>query len=470
MSNAYLCPILQENQWSDDALFLAGGLMWFYEAGTTAPQTAYQDIAATIPWSNPIVLDARGETGGEIWLKEGKTYKIILEGPPLPYQAHGTVISDFDNVTGINDPSANPLQADWQRYTTASPVYISATSFSILGDVTPIFTVNRRIKSDCAAGLQSGMVKTSVYDGAKTTVTLIMDVNNALDNGMSDIYYGFIETQPSSIPVAVLTGTASTASSDSIKIAWNSTTSKASLTINSTDYTQWPIDIVGSAGPTGMVIMYAGQTPPSGYLIADGSQVSRTTYANLFAVIGTTFGSGDGSLSFTLPNLVGYFMRGWDSSGTVDPNTSTQSGTTASSSVTITGLSDTTYLVVGMGVSGSGIPSGTKIATIVSSTSITLTNAATASATVTLTFSGRQFGSIQQDSNAPISLTDPGHKHTVEHFAATSGGGYGPTDGSTNASPVGTFDTSSVSTGITLSGSGLESRPKNIALLPCIKY
>lgn len=56
---------------------------------------------------------------------------------------------------------------------------------------------------------------------------------------------------------------------------------------------------------------------PDGYLICNGANVSRTTYADLFAVIGTTFGSGDGSTTFTLPNLIDKFAQGSTTVGTV---------------------------------------------------------------------------------------------------------------------------------------------------------
>ena len=53
----------------------------------------------------------------------------------------------------------------------------------------------------------------------------------------------------------------------------------------------------------GMIKPFAGTTVPTGYLLCDGSAVSRTTYADLFAAIGTTYGSGDGSTTFNLPDL-----------------------------------------------------------------------------------------------------------------------------------------------------------------------
>src|SRR5215471_17920891 len=62
---------------------------------------------------------------------------------------------------------------------------------------------------------------------------------------------------------------------------------------------------IGHGSPVGMVIDFAGPTPPSGWLVCDGRRISRTTYAALFAVIGTYWGAGDGSTTFALPNLNG---------------------------------------------------------------------------------------------------------------------------------------------------------------------
>ncbi len=70
--------------------------------------------------------------------------------------------------------------------------------------------------------------------------------------------------------------------------------------------------------PVGVIQAFAGSTSPSGWLECDGSAISRTTYADLFAVIGTTFGSGDGSTTFNLPDLRGEFIRGWDNGRGVD--------------------------------------------------------------------------------------------------------------------------------------------------------
>lgn len=72
----------------------------------------------------------------------------------------------------------------------------------------------------------------------------------------------------------------------------------------------------GDFGPTGTVSMFAGATAPVGYLICDGAAVSRTTYAALFAIIGTTYGVGNGTSTFNLPNLKGRVPVGRDTAQT----------------------------------------------------------------------------------------------------------------------------------------------------------
>jgi microcystin-dependent protein len=62
--------------------------------------------------------------------------------------------------------------------------------------------------------------------------------------------------------------------------------------------------------PTGAVQAFAMTTVPTGWLACDGSAVSRTTYANLYDVIGTTYGTGDGSTTFNLPSLKDKFLLG----------------------------------------------------------------------------------------------------------------------------------------------------------------
>jgi len=70
--------------------------------------------------------------------------------------------------------------------------------------------------------------------------------------------------------------------------------------------------VLQAALPSGSVAMFANTSAPSGWLECDGSNVSRSTFSDLFNAIGTTFGAGDGSTTFGLPDLRGEFVRGWD--------------------------------------------------------------------------------------------------------------------------------------------------------------
>lgn len=81
--------------------------------------------------------------------------------------------------------------------------------------------------------------------------------------------------------------------------------------------TTWQSTILETI-PAGAVQYFAMNTAPSGWLKANGQAVSRTTYATLFSAIGTTFGSGDGSATFNVPDLRGEFLRGWDDSRGID--------------------------------------------------------------------------------------------------------------------------------------------------------
>lgn len=68
----------------------------------------------------------------------------------------------------------------------------------------------------------------------------------------------------------------------------------------------------------GQIVFCAGNSIPNGYLECNGATVSRTTYATLFAAIGSTYGAGDGATTFNLPDLRGEFIRGADRGRGVD--------------------------------------------------------------------------------------------------------------------------------------------------------
>jgi hypothetical protein len=179
--------------------------------------------------------------------------------------------------------------------------------------------------------------------------------------------------------------------------------------------------VLANVVPTGAVYFFAMNTAPTGYLKANGATISRTTYSALFSAIGTTYGAGDGSTTFALPDLRGEFIRGWDDARGLD--------------------------------------------------------------------SGRSIGTVQgmdiQSHNHGVSdpghahgVSDPGHAHlwgTDDNFGAGGGGGPDANGGSAwkgttsyNGTGIGINGSA---TGVSINNSGgAETRPRNFALLSCIKF
>ena len=78
--------------------------------------------------------------------------------------------------------------------------------------------------------------------------------------------------------------------------------------------------VQNALAPAGSMMAYGGTSAPGGWLICDGTAVSRSTYSDLYAVLGDAYGEGDGSTTFHLPDLRGRFIRGVDDSEGNDPD------------------------------------------------------------------------------------------------------------------------------------------------------
>ncbi len=175
--------------------------------------------------------------------------------------------------------------------------------------------------------------------------------------------------------------------------------------------------------PVGAVVMFPGNAAPSQFLKANGAELSRTTYAALWAYANASgnivaeaswaadtgkFSTGDTTTTFRIPDLRGYFPRFWDDARGVDTS--------------------------------------------------------------------RAIGSSQADQNLQhthtANVTDPGHTHTVPHQTGNVNTN-GPTISGISNAPNTTTTTNASVTGITVANvnsGGAEARPKNLALLACIKY
>jgi microcystin-dependent protein len=184
-----------------------------------------------------------------------------------------------------------------------------------------------------------------------------------------------------------------------------------------------------TALPPGIVLPYAGSAAPNGWLLCYGQAVSRITYATLFAAVGTTYGVGDGSTTFNLPDARGRVIAGRDNMGGTDASRLgvTLSGTTTASSAVVTGLSSTTALSIGMLAIGANIPAGATIASIDSATQVTLsTGTGVLAGTASIRFCildsqtlGASGGIAVQTLTAP---QIPSHTHTITGTSASAVG------------------------------------------------
>jgi len=224
-------------------------------------------------------------------------------------------------------------------------------------------------------------------------------------------------------------------------------------------YVGMPLE--GAGIPAGATV--AGITSATAITMSANATAAATVPITLFYY---GYGSGGSATTFGVPDDRGLFERGLDTGAkTYDQLAIT--GTTTNASASITGLSSTVGLFVGMAISGTGVPGGATIASITSATAITISSNATASGTVILTVVGRQIGSYQADAMQ-------GHWHQNGYSNAkqyTSGSVVGDYLGVsiTNATNTGVRDP--ISDGVNgTPRAGPETRGKNRAYLPIIVY
>lgn len=356
---ATLLPLAVTQFLDQNGVPLASGSVFMYVPGTTTPKQCWGDAAATILLSNPIILNSSGEA--------------VIYGSGSYRQI-------------VNDAAGNPI---WDQLTADTAVGGLAWGGTSTG------TPNAQIIAASSFSQQDGQ-----------TVSFIVGVG-LTNTGATTVTLGVGGT-----PISVLkdTSTGPTSLTGGELVAGN----VASLTYDATRGAFHLTDQPVSAVPTGSIAQFIMSAIPSGYLLANGAAVSRSTYAALnqlasAAGYGAPWGSGNGTTTFNIPDLRGLFGRAWDDGAGVDP--------------------------------------------------------------------GRAIGTTQADAylNHLHTLTDPGHAHLLTPSLPiwSSGGGAVEivTQVSSNAQ-IGAITIQPSFTGITVNTSttgGTETRPKNIALAYAIK-
>jgi len=173
-----------------------------------------------------------------------------------------------------------------------------------------------------------------------------------------------------------------------------------------------PIPPVAGGMPTGAMLAFGSVTPPSGWLLCDATAVSRTTYAALFAVVGTSFGIGDGTTTFNVPDMRGRVAAGYDAANASGRLTAAETGGASAAAIANSGGEQGHVLVTGE----------------------------LASHNHGVTDPGHNHG-----------VTDPGHQHAPEtgQFLTNNNGAFNITEGGGGLIDSNSF-TASATTGVTV--------------------
>jgi microcystin-dependent protein len=297
---------------------LSGGKLYTYEAGTTTPAETYTTRAGTVDNANPIILNSAGRTPNEIWFTGGVLFKFVLT------TSTDVLIGTYDDIASINDPTQNntlitvtgtnaltgtspsPITAYTTGYQ-ATFIAVNANTAAVTIDIDGVGT--KSITKNGAIALAAGDIVAAsvcfiIYDGTQfELVGAVGGANINLAAGKTIVFEG-TTNDDFETTLTVVDPTA-----DRTVTLQNASGTVAYLT----DIPSPTVEV-----PAGIVIYAAQNTAPTGYLKANGALISRTTYVDLFTAIGTTFGVGDGTTTFGLPDLRGEFLRGWDDGRSID--------------------------------------------------------------------------------------------------------------------------------------------------------
>jgi microcystin-dependent protein len=283
------------------------------------------------------------------------------------------------------------------------------------------------------------------FDG--TTGALIQDSNSTLDDS-GNLFLG-----------------------GQLSVAANPTTA---LQVATKQY----VDATSGGTPAGAIVAFAMSTAPTGWLKANGATISRTTYAALFAAIGVVFGPGDGSTTFQLPDLRGEFPRYWDDSRGIDVGRAFGSAQTADLAPHLHPVSITSGLQSADHAHNVSINTGTESASHTHTFSDASSSTGNASANHTHNATGspnctpasNAAGSAATQAASASGASGAAHTHTVAVSGTTGGisaNHYHLVSGGTSGM---TASHAHLVSGNTDNSTGTETRPRNIALLACIKY
>jgi len=260
---------------------LSGGLLYSYTAGTLAAAPTYPTLAdagtGTNANANPTVLDS---SGSAMIVIQGAT-KLILK------DSDGNTIFTEDNVSTAD---SGEVEVDGATVITLTDVGSSVNLWNISNAASgsgPILAASGTDTNIPGNISSKGSGQLNLDAGATGKVVIGAASTGNIDLKRNTVITGTVSSTGLASPASIACGGA----------------------VTLVDAT---IDIL----PAGMVMAFASHATVVGWLLCDGAAVSRTTYAKLFAVVGTGYGAGDGSTTFNLPNMTRRVIMGSGGSAT----------------------------------------------------------------------------------------------------------------------------------------------------------
>ncbi len=312
---------------------MSGGKLYSYDTGTTTPRATYPSLAdataATNANTNPIILNSRGEatvvvSGPTDFKLTDSSDNLIWTVGPIGsagvdvYDSNGNLACKYTATAS----AVNYIEVTNAATGTAPSIKAAGSDSNINLDIdskgTGIIRFLARIAIQSITSLKYLTLKIPDSAAADYAITLPGTIASAARRAVVDDGTGAWGYSLMQLPTAV--GAANKAVIDNGSGVWTYST----VTLPSADSSAGAVYITNGAGtgsfspilPPGMVMWRAATAVPTGWLECDGTAVSRTTYAALFAVVGTTWGVGDGSTTFNLPNQSRRTIMGKGGSGT----------------------------------------------------------------------------------------------------------------------------------------------------------
>lgn len=227
----------------------------------------------------------------------------------------GTTMAPSSDLTGAYWQPVPLGEIQWVNQ--AIPTRTGNTTITLTGDQRAAFPIGKRLRFNGSNSYLCRVYGNPSYSGGQTTINVWFDVSSTVvPSSITQFEASALMPQDTANGGGLIT---STLASGTITLLIQSFCfGSVLLTGTSGSAVYYASDGNGnvisqtliSASAVGTIIPYAGNTPPQNALLCDGSAISRAAYPELFSAIGTTWGAGNGTSTFNIPNLSGQFLRG----------------------------------------------------------------------------------------------------------------------------------------------------------------